>query len=145
MKKKFHCGFDHWQNSSTRNEYLEEKTLRPVHTDRPICFVSDIGYRKEMGIEPNAIFIGNWIWIGIGAVCHLPVCDIQPIYLSESERKSDGQCEQAVTFENLLSFKFRTDETSLVSKLNSRHRDFRSTWSTMPFSFLPTSIFAPTK
>ena len=30
-------------------------------------------------------------------MCHLPVCYIQPIYLSESERKSDGQCEQAVT------------------------------------------------
>ena len=55
-----------------------------------------IQYRKEMGIEPNAIFLGNWIWIGIGAVCHLPVCYIQPIYLSELERKSDGQCEQVV-------------------------------------------------
>ena len=32
-----------------------------------------IRYRKEMGVEPNAIFIGNWVWIGIGAVCHLPV------------------------------------------------------------------------
>ena len=49
-----------------------------------------------MGIERNAIFIGNWIWIRIGAVCHLPVCYIQPIYLSESEGKSDDQCEQAV-------------------------------------------------
>ena len=29
-------------------------------------------------------------------MCHLPVCYIQPIYLSESERKSDGQCEQTV-------------------------------------------------
>ena len=50
-----------------------------------------------MGIEPNTIFIGNWIWIGIGAVCHLSVCYIQLFYLSESERKSDSQCEQAVS------------------------------------------------
>ena len=30
-------------------------------------------------------------------MCHLTVCYIHPIYLSESERKSDGQCEQAVS------------------------------------------------
>ena len=29
-------------------------------------------------------------------MCHLPVCYIQPIFLLESERKLDGQCEQAV-------------------------------------------------
>ena len=30
-------------------------------------------------------------------MCHLPVCYAQPIYVLESERKSDGQCEQAVS------------------------------------------------
>ena len=36
-------------------------------------------------------------------MCHLPVFFMQPIYLSESERKSDGQWEQAVSPIWLLS------------------------------------------
>ena len=71
------------------------------------CIWHRIRYLKEMGIEPNAIFIGNWIWIGIEAVCHLPVCYIQPIYLSESERKSDGQCEQAVKIPSMEPAAFK--------------------------------------
>ena len=45
-----------------------------------------------MGTGPNDIFIR----IGIRAVCHLPVCYIQAIYISESKRKWDGQWEQDV-------------------------------------------------
>ena len=69
-------------------------------------------------------------------MCPLLVCYIQPIYLSESERKSDGQCEQAVILIKLSLVqdtlrKTETETRQFERQMEEERKSLQRAWQEM--------------